>query len=142
MYKLASTQLWVRDQDEALAFYTERLGMEVREDVTVVELGDFRWLTVGPRSQPDVAITLMPVPGEPLMDDATRSQLLELTSRGFTGTLFLTTDDIGSSYRELRERGIEFAQEPQEMPYGIDTYFQDPSGNSIRLAQLREFAAV
>ncbi len=63
MIKVASTQLWVHDQDEALAFYTTILGMEVRQDVTMPEMGNFRWLTVGPPKQPDVAIVLMEIPG-------------------------------------------------------------------------------
>ena len=67
--RIANTQLWVHDQDEALAFYTEKVGMEVRADVTVAEMGDFRWLTVSPAGQEDVAIVLMAVPGPPVMDD-------------------------------------------------------------------------
>ena len=65
MIKLANTQLWVHDQDEALDFYTKKLGMEVRADVTLTEMGNFRWLTVGPTGQPDISITLMAIPGPP-----------------------------------------------------------------------------
>ena len=71
MIKLSHAQLWVHDQDEALAFYTNKLGMEVRSDVTLPELGDFRWLTVGPPGQEDIAITLMAIPGPPVMDAET-----------------------------------------------------------------------
>jgi catechol 2,3-dioxygenase-like lactoylglutathione lyase family enzyme len=138
MYRIANAQLWVHDQDEALAFYTEKLGMEVRADVTVPELGDFRWLTVGPPSQPDVAIALMAIPGEPVMDAETQEQVRELMAKGFAGAVFLTTDDVMASYEELKGRGVEFVEEPQEVPYGIDSSFRDPSGNNFRLAELRE----
>lgn len=141
MFKIATTQLWVHDQDEALAFYTEKVGMEVRVDVTVAELGNFRWLTVGPPGQPEVAIALMAIPGPPVMDDATAAQVRELMGKGFAGTVFLSTEDIQSEYEQLRSRGLEFAQEPQQMPYGIDSSFRDPSGNHLRLAQLQEMAA-
>ena len=73
--KIANAQLWVHDQDEALAFYTEKLGMEVRADVTLAEMGDFRWLTVGPPGQEDVAIVLMAIPGPPVMDAETAAQV-------------------------------------------------------------------
>jgi catechol 2,3-dioxygenase-like lactoylglutathione lyase family enzyme len=138
MYRIATAQLWVHDQDDALAFYTEKLGMEVRADVTVPELGDFRWLTVGPPSQPDVAIALMAIPGEPVMDAETQEQVRQLMAKGFAGAVFLTTDDVMASYEELKGRGVEFVEEPQEVPYGIDSSFRDPSGNSFRLAQLRD----
>jgi uncharacterized glyoxalase superfamily protein PhnB len=137
MIKLANAQLWVHDQDEALDFYTKKLGFEVRSDVTVPELGNFRWLTVSPPGQDDVAITLMAIPGPPVMDEATAAQVRELMAKGFAGTVFLTTDDARASYEELRGRGVEFTEEPEERPYGIDSGFRDPSGNSFRLTQVR-----
>jgi uncharacterized glyoxalase superfamily protein PhnB len=141
MIKLGNTQLWVHDQDEALAFYTEKLGWEVRSDVTLPELGDFRWLTVGPPAQRDVAVALMAIPGPPVMDAETAKQVRTLMAKGFAGTLFLTTDDVHATYEELKGRGVEFTEEPEERPYGIDSGFRDPSGNSFRLTQLaREFA--
>jgi catechol 2,3-dioxygenase-like lactoylglutathione lyase family enzyme len=142
MIKLSNTQLWVHDQDEALAFYTDKLGWEVRADVTVPELGNFRWLTVGPPAQPDIAVTLMAIPGPPLMDAASAKQLHDLLGKGFAGTLFLTTDDVHASYEELKARGVEFLEEPEERPYGIDSGFRDPSGNQFRLTQIRELATV
>jgi uncharacterized glyoxalase superfamily protein PhnB len=142
MIKLGSTQLWVHDQDEALDFYTRKLGMEVRSDVTLAELGNFRWLTVGPTDQPDVAITLMAIPGPPLMSDETTEQLRTLMAKGFAGTIFLTTDDVRADYEQLKARGVEFSEEPEERPYGIDSGFNDPSGNSLRLTQVTEIAAV
>jgi catechol 2,3-dioxygenase-like lactoylglutathione lyase family enzyme len=141
MINISTVQLWVHDQDEALDFYTKKLGFEVRADVTLPEMGDFRWLTVGPAGQPDIAIVLMAVPGPPVMDDATAQKVLELAAKGFAGTVFLTTDDVQASYEELKARGVEFTEEPEERPYGIDSSFRDPSGNSIRLTQVRELAS-
>ena len=138
MIKISTTQLWVHDQDEALAFYTQKLGMEVKSDVTLPELGDFRWLTVGPPGQDDVAIVLMAIPGPPVMDDATAEQVRGLMSKGFAGTVFLTTDDVRRDYEEMKSRGVEFTEEPEERPYGIDCGFRDPSGNSLRLTQINE----
>jgi catechol 2,3-dioxygenase-like lactoylglutathione lyase family enzyme len=136
MYKLSTAQLWVDDQDEALEFYTKKLGMEVRSDVTLAELGDFRWLTVGPPGQPDIAIVLMAIPGPPVMDAETAEQVRTLMSKGFAGTVFLTTDDVRASVEQLKGRGVEFTEEPEERPYGIDSGFRDPSGNSFRLTQV------
>jgi catechol 2,3-dioxygenase-like lactoylglutathione lyase family enzyme len=135
--QLTHTQVWVKDQDEALAFYTEKLGMELREDVTVPEMGNFRWLSVGVPGQPDVAITLMAVPGPPVFAEETRDQILALLSKGAAGGLFFATDDCQASYEELKGRGVEFAQEPTEQPYGLDAGFRDPSGNHFRMAQSR-----
>jgi len=142
MFKIANAQLWVHDQDEALAFYTEKVGMEVRADVTVPELGNFRWLTVGPPGQTDVSIVLMAIPGPPVMDDETAAQVKTLMGKGFAGTVFLTTDDVQASYEELKGRGVDFVEEPEERPYGIDSAFRDPSGNNFRLTQVRELAQV
>jgi uncharacterized glyoxalase superfamily protein PhnB len=134
--KIANAQLWVHDQEEALAFYTEKLGMEVRNDVTLPEMGDFRWLTVGPADQEDFAIVLMAIPGPPMMDAETTGQVEALMAKGFAGTVFLTTDDCQASYEELKARGVEFTEPPEKRPYGIDSGFRDPSGNSFRLTQV------
>ena len=141
MIKIGNAQLWVHDQDEALAFYTQKLGMEVRADVTLPELGDFRWLTVGPAGQ-DVSIALMAIPGPPVMDEETAGQVRDLMGKGFAGTIFLTTDDCRAAYEELKGRGVEFTEAPEERPYGIDSAFRDPSGNAIRLTEVKEIAAV
>jgi catechol 2,3-dioxygenase-like lactoylglutathione lyase family enzyme len=133
---LTYTQVWVHDQDEALAFYTEKLGMELREDVTVPELGNFRWLSVGVPGQ-DVSITLMAVPGPPVFDEDTRAQIQAVLAKGAAGGLFFATDDIKQSYEEMKGRGVEFSQEPTEQPYGIDAGFRDPSGNHFRMMQSR-----
>ena len=140
MINLATTQLWVHDQDEALAFYTQKLGFEIRSDVTMAEMGDFRWLTVGPVGQPDIAVVLMAIPGPPVMDDETADEVRSLMGKGFAGTLFLTTDDVYAAYEDLKSRGVEFVEGPEDRPYGIDTGLRDPSGNHLRLTQVRELA--
>jgi catechol 2,3-dioxygenase-like lactoylglutathione lyase family enzyme len=133
--QLTNVQVWVHDQDEALAFYTDKLGFELRDDVTVAEMGNFRWLTVGVPGQPDVALALMAVPGPPVFDDETRGQIMALMAKGAAGGLFFTTDDCRASYEELSGRGVEFQQEPTQQPYGIDAGFRDPSGNQMRMLQ-------
>jgi catechol 2,3-dioxygenase-like lactoylglutathione lyase family enzyme len=142
MTRIANAQLWVHDQDEALAFYTEKLGFEVRSDATLPELGDFRWLSVGPPGQPDIAVVLMAIPGPPVLDTETAEQVRSLMAKGFAGTIFLTTDDCQAAYEELKGRGVEFTEQPEERPYGIDSGFRDPSGNSIRLTEVRDIAQV
>ena len=132
--QLTHAQIWVTDQDEALAFYTEKLGMELREDVTVPEMGNFRWLSVGVPGQ-DVSITLMAVPGPPVFEEETRKQIHALLAKGAAGGLFFSTDDCRASYEELKKRGVEFTQEPTEQPYGIDAGIRDPSGNHFRMVQ-------
>jgi catechol 2,3-dioxygenase-like lactoylglutathione lyase family enzyme len=142
MIRIANTQLWVHDQDEALAFYTDKLGWEVHADVTMPEMGDFRWLTVGPVGQEDFSVVLMAVPGPPVLEAETRRQVLDLAAKGAAGTVFLTTEDCQASYEELKARGVEFTEAPEDRPYGIDAGFRDPSGNPVRLTQLRAVAAV
>ena len=141
MFKISVAQLWVHDQDEALDFYTRKVGLEVQTDVTVAELGNFRWLVVGPPGQPDVGIVLMAIPGPPVMDEATADDVRRLMAKGFAGTVFLTTEDINATYDELTGRGVEFTEKPEQRPYGMDSAFRDPSGNSIRLTQVSEVAA-
>ena len=136
MIRLASAQVWVHDQDEALAFYTEKLGFSVQSDVTVPEMGDFRWLAVSPAGQPDVAIVLMAIPGAPVFDDETAELIRTVMAKGAAGGIFLTTDDCQASYEELKGRGVEFTEPPEERPFGIDCGFRDPSGNHFRLTQL------
>jgi len=133
--QLTNTQVWVHDQDEALAFYTEKLGLELREDVTVPELGNFRWLSVGVPGQEDVAITLMAIPGPPVFDAETQDAIKTLVAKGVASGLFFATDDVQATFEELKGRGVEFSQEPTEQPYGVDAGFRDPSGNQMRVAQ-------
>jgi catechol 2,3-dioxygenase-like lactoylglutathione lyase family enzyme len=135
--QLTNVQVWVHDQDEALAFYTEKLGLELREDVTVPEMGNFRWLSVGVPGQEDVAITLMAVPGPPVFEEETRAQIHALLAKGASGGLFFATDDVHGTYEELSRRGVEFTQEPTEQPYGLDAGLRDPSGNQFRMIERR-----
>src|SRR5437867_11977354 len=94
---LTNVNVWVHDQDEALAFYTEKLGMEVRDDVTLPELGNFRWLTVGLPGQ-DVALALMAVPGAPVFDEGPREHITALMAKGAAGGRLLSTDGVRSPY--------------------------------------------
>ena len=138
MIKLSNAQLWVHDQDEALEFYTQKLGMEVRSDVTVPEMGNFRWLTVGPAGQDDFSIVLMAIPGPPMFDAETAEQIRSLMAKGVSGGVFLVTDDCQKAYEELSARGVEFQEVPEKRPYGIDAGFRDPSGNSFRLTEVTD----
>jgi catechol 2,3-dioxygenase-like lactoylglutathione lyase family enzyme len=135
--QLTAVNVWAQDQDEALAFYTEKLGMEVRDDVTVPELGNFRWLTVGPPGQPDIALALLTIPDPPVFDADTVQQIKTVVAKGVAGGLFFSVDDCQASYEELKSRGVEFSEEPSERPYGIDAAFRDPSGNQIRMIEAR-----
>ena len=136
MMKISNAQLWVHDQEEALAFYTEKLGWEVRSDVTLAELGNFRWLTVAPPGQDEITVVLMAIPEPPVFEAETSSMIKEVVARGVASPIFLTTDDVRASYEELTARGVEFVDTPQERPYGIDCSLRDPSGNQIRLTQV------
>ena len=136
MIKIANAQLWVHDQDEALAFYTDKLGWEVRTDVTLAEMGNFRWLTVGPAGQPDVAIVLMAIPGPPVMDAETAEQVRTPHGEGLRGDGLPHDRRLPGLLRGAQGRGVEFTEPPEERPYGIDSGFRDPSGNSIRLTQV------
>ena len=140
MIKIANAQLWVHDQEEALAFYTEKLGWEIRADVTLPEMGDFRWLTVGPPGQEEFSVVLMAIPGPPVFLEDTAEMLREVVSRGVAAPIFLSTDDVYSDYEALKARGVEFVDTPEERPYGIDSSFRDPSGNHFRLTQVKDLA--
>jgi catechol 2,3-dioxygenase-like lactoylglutathione lyase family enzyme len=137
--KIANAQFWVHDQDEALEFYTRKLGWVIQADVAM-EGWNFRWLVVAPPDQPDVGLVLMPIPGPPMLDGSSSGQLGELVAKGAGGTLFLTTEDCQRTYDELSARGVQFNDPPTPQPYGIDTSFRDPSGNNIRLTQVLEFS--
>ncbi len=141
MLSIANTQVWVHDQDEALKFYTDKLGMEVRVDVTVPEMDDFRWLTVGVPGE-EFALVLMAIPGPPVLDPQTQKEVRELLAKGFAATVFLTTDDCQATYEDLVARGVEFTDKPEDRMYGIDAGFRDPSGNSFRLTQTKDLTAL
>ncbi len=123
----------VLDQDEALAFYTEHLGFEVRDDV---DLGFMRWLTVGVPGA-DVKL-LLELVGGPQHDADTAAQVRELVTKGALGGLFLTSDDVHATYDALNAAGVEITQEPVEQPYGTDFGIRDPFGNHVRISQPNE----
>ena len=142
MIKIGFAGVWVHDQDEALVFYPEKLGWELRADVTLPELDGYRWLTIGPPGQPEVSLLLNAIPGPQVLDAGTADQIRSLMAKGWAGNVLLTTTDAHASYEELTARGIEFSEPPEERPYGIDSAFRDPSGNQFRLTQVREAAIV
>src|ERR1700759_2737162 len=108
MIRIASAQLWVHDQEEALDFYTQKVGMEIKSDVTVPELGNFRWLTVGPPGQDEVSIVLMALPWPPVFEAETVEQIEAVMAKGVAGTVFLATEDCRADYEQLKGRGVEF----------------------------------
>lgn len=132
--QLSHCSLFVNDQEEALRFYTEKLGFEVRTDSS---LEGFRWLTVGPKGQKDLEIVLMELRPGGMYDEATVASLRELQRRGAFGAGVFRTDDCQATYDELRGRGVEFFQEPKERPYGIEALFRDCAGNWFSLCQPR-----
>ena len=135
--RVSHVNVWVHDQDEAFDFYTRKLGFELREDVTLEQFGNYRWLTVGPAQQPDLNFILS-LPGPPAMDEDAAQQLSSLVARGAVsggGTVIFATDDVRADYADLTSRGVEFTQEPMERSYGTDAAFRDPSGNAYRITQ-------
>lgn len=134
--KLSTVNVWVTDQDEAIAFWTDTIGFELQDDVTLAELGGFRWVTVNPPKQPDMTLALMKVPGPPVFEPETKAQIEATMAKGATGGLFFQSDDCQATYEGLKARGVEFTQEPTQQPYGIDCGFRDPFGNAFRITQL------
>jgi catechol 2,3-dioxygenase-like lactoylglutathione lyase family enzyme len=132
--RLSHTTIYVLDQEAALSFYTDKLGFEVRTDQS---MGDFRWLTVGPKGQPNLEMVLYKVAPSPMLDDATATQLKELVAKGAMGTGVFATDDCRATYEELCAKGVEFLSAPEEQPYGIEAVFKDNSGNWFSLTQRR-----
>jgi catechol 2,3-dioxygenase-like lactoylglutathione lyase family enzyme len=130
---LSHIAVWVRDQDEAVAFYTQKLGFEVRDDVTLEEFGNYRWLTIGEPGKPDFALALN-VPGPPF--DADKVEAVKtLMAAGMLSGLFFATDDAQATHEQLKSRGVAIEQAPTQMPYGTEIVLRDPSGNSIRYVQ-------
>jgi catechol 2,3-dioxygenase-like lactoylglutathione lyase family enzyme len=116
--------VWVTDQDEALEFYTTKLGFELRADVTV---GDYRWLAVGLPDRPDVSVNLA-LPGPPL-DDESAGFVKRMMAKGSMGAGGLNVDDCRKTYEELTAKGVEFVSEPVDRPYGVEAVMRDNSGN-------------
>ncbi len=125
--------LYVRDQDEALAFYVEKLGFRVHTDV---RNGSYRWLTVQHPEQPSFQLGLF-TPDQPMVDAATVQSLREAVAKGAMPPLVLTVDDCRAAYDRMRARGVEFTQEPVERFGSVDAGFRDPSGNGWKLIQAR-----
>jgi catechol 2,3-dioxygenase-like lactoylglutathione lyase family enzyme len=131
---ISISQVYVPDQDQALDFYVGKLGLEVREDVN---FGPMRWLTVGLPGQADRSV-LLERPGPPSMSEETAAQVRELISKGAAGGhLFFTCDDVAKTHAELKSKGVELVEEPEDRGYGIDFGLRDPFGNHIRIAQLK-----
>lgn len=133
---ISSINLWVHDQEVALDFWTTKVGFELRSDWTFPEIPGFRWLTVGPRDQPDIEIVLMAIPTKPVLTDEQQALVEKVMSTGLAGAVFLVTDDVQRDYDAMLAGGVEFTEKPEPRPYGIDCGFRDPSGNQIRLAQV------
>jgi catechol 2,3-dioxygenase-like lactoylglutathione lyase family enzyme len=133
--KIAILCAMVGDQDEALAWYTEKLGFEKRADVGTPD--GWKWVTVAPPGQGDFEISLIDPSVRPDIDDDVRS----LMARGGLNGVIIQTDDCRAAYAELKERGVEFTSEPEEFFYGIDCGFRDPFGNAFRLTQLADVPA-
>jgi len=125
--------LYVRDQDEALAFYVEKLGFKVHTDV---RNGDYRWLTVQHPEQPSFQLGLI-LPGPPVHDAATAQALQAIVAKGAMPPLVLAVDDCRAAFARMRERGVEFTQEPVERYGQVDAGFRDPSGNGWKMIQAR-----
>ncbi|HEV7625014.1 MAG TPA: VOC family protein [Streptomyces sp.] len=131
---LALTTVWSTDQERDKKFFVETLGFTERMDMP---MGDMRWVTVSPPDQPEVQLTLMR-PDGPGLDPESREAMLTLVSKGVLGAGAFRTDDCHAEYAELKSKGVEFLQEPQERPYGIEAIFRDPTGNWYSLTQQRE----
>lgn len=128
------SHVWVFDQDQAVDFYVNKLGLEIRSDQN---LGFMRWLTVGVPGDTGREI-LLEMPGPPSVDNQAAEQIRQLVSKGATGfTVGFTTDNVQKTYEDLLAKGVEFTQEPVERDYGIDVGVRDPFGNHIRIVQMK-----
>jgi catechol 2,3-dioxygenase-like lactoylglutathione lyase family enzyme len=130
---ITRSQIFVLDQDEAVDFYVDKLGLEVTSDL---DLGFMRWLTVCVPGDPGREI-LLEKPGPPSLDEATAAQVRDLVTKGaMGGWLCITTDDAQSTFETLKQRGVDITDEPSPKPYGIDFGVRDPFGNAIRIGQM------
>src|SRR3954468_4221544 len=130
--KLTHTTIYVLDQDRAKDFYVNKLGFDVRDDA---RMGDFRWLTVGPKTQPELRIVLMQIAPGPSMNAEQCEQLRKLVTSGALGGGVLATDDCKRDYELLKAKGVEFVQPPKEEPYGTAALLKDDSGNYYSLTE-------
>ena len=129
--------VYVTDQKEALEFYRDRLGFEVRSDLPMNETGDIRWVTVSPKGQPDLEIVLMPITPGPVLDAETAEEMKALVSSGALGIGVFETDDVRADHERLKKQGVEFLSPPSEGPYGTEAVVRDNSGNWFSLTQRR-----
>jgi len=129
--RLTHTTIWVLDQDEALDFYTRKLGFEVHTDARI---DAFRWLTVTAPDQPDHELILLE-PGPPMMDEASAQQVRALVAKGVMGPGAFGTDDCARAHAELSGRGVTFLSGPTERPYGIEATLRDNSGNWFSMTE-------
>ena len=135
--RLSHATIYVLDQNEALEFYRDKLGFEVRRDATMDN--GFRWLTVGPKTQPDLQIILMQV-AEGFMFDAEKVAMMKkLIQAGALGTGVLQVDDCHKTYEELKAKGVEFMSAPEERFYGIEALLKDNSGNWFSMTQPKKW---
>jgi catechol 2,3-dioxygenase-like lactoylglutathione lyase family enzyme len=132
--RMSHTSVYVLDQDRAKKFYTEKLGFEVKTDAT---MGDFRWLTVGPKGPSDLEVVLMPIRAGMMMPEDACAKLRALVEGGYLGAGVFETADCKKTYEELRSRGVEFKAPPAERPYGVEAVFRDDSGNWFSLTERR-----
>lgn len=130
--RLSHTTIWVLDQDKAHDFYVNTLGLEVRTDA---KMGPMRWLTVGPKDQPDLEISLMLVGAGPALDEDSAAMLRTLVEKGALGAGVFETDDVQRDYEELKKKGVEFKSPPTEQFYGIEAIMKDPFGNWFSFTQ-------
>ncbi|MEU0208541.1 VOC family protein [Streptomyces canus] len=131
---LGIATVWTFDQQRTKAFFTEKLDFEVRSEVS---MGEMTWVTVGAKEQQGVELALMSLDG-PGLDPESAEALKKLVGKGVMGAGAFRTDDCRGDYETFRARGVEFIQEPQERPYGIEAIFRDDSGNWYSLTQRRE----
>jgi uncharacterized glyoxalase superfamily protein PhnB len=123
------------DPEASLAFYRDTLGFEVRNDV---EYGGLHWITVGPADQPDTSIVLYPPTATPGITDEEKRTIAEMMAKGTYASVNLATADLDRTFERLQSGDAEVVQEPTEQPYGIrDCSFRDPSGNLLRIQELR-----
>ena len=131
--RMSHTTIFVTDQDVAKEFYVDKLGFEVRTDATME--GGFRWLTVGPKAQPDLEIVLMAVKPNPQQDPEIVELLKKLLEKGALGAGVFETADCRKTYEELKAKGVEFVAEPEEKFYGVEAILKDPFGNWFSMTQ-------
>ena len=135
--RISHVNVFVLDQERAKQFYTETLGFEVRNDAV---LDGFRWLTVGPKGQPDLAL-LLAYPAPPMFSPEDAETVRSLVAKGALGGGVIETDDCRATYADLAAKGVTFLQEPADRPYGVEALFRDDSGNWFSLTESKWVAA-